>query len=341
MVGRPEPAGEGREVGGPPPATTHRGADVFPTVDAGMSAFVSNQADAAGQYVLAPATDPHKPDGRPVVALSTANTHSNGSNVNEGGAAYTLDGSASNAVAVQSECLTPGHPLTHRVFGVDGAYPTIQANEGGGQNQQAVLAPVRPDPAPLEGNAPSACILQMRGGVEVDSNGHKAGKGPLVKHEVAPCIAAAQDTTLFAPSVAALGFKGGQSSRAGLGAEAEVSPTLSAKPSALDPTVAIDGNKLCKSERAGGSGLGVNGDGAMYTLTGSDAHAHAVALPRMIVRRLTPLECERLQGLPDNYTACMGADTPRYKACGNGWAVNCAEWVVRRIDRFLRKGEIQ
>ncbi|MBO4709197.1 MAG: DNA cytosine methyltransferase [Kiritimatiellae bacterium] len=60
-----------------------------------------------------------------------------------------------------------------------------------------------------------------------------------------------------------------------------------------------------------------------------------------IVRRLTPLECERLQGLPDGYTliphrgkpAEECPDTPRYKALGNGWAVNCARWICQRIQK--------
>ena len=64
-----------------------------------------------------------------------------------------------------------------------------------------------------------------------------------------------------------------------------------------------------------------------------------------IVRRLTPLECERLQGLPDGYTkipyrgksAEDCPDTPRYKALGNGWAVNCARWICQRIQNYDRK----
>jgi len=52
------------------------------------------------------------------------------------------------------------------------------------------------------------------------------------------------------------------------------------------------------------------------------------------VRRLTPIECERLQGLPDNYTliddkSC--SDSARYKALGNGMAQPCADFVIRRI----------
>jgi DNA (cytosine-5)-methyltransferase 1 len=55
------------------------------------------------------------------------------------------------------------------------------------------------------------------------------------------------------------------------------------------------------------------------------------------VRRLTPRECERLQGFPDNWTAIPyrgkpAADGPRYKALGNSWAVNCARWIGRRIE---------
>lgn len=61
-----------------------------------------------------------------------------------------------------------------------------------------------------------------------------------------------------------------------------------------------------------------------------------------IVRRLTPLECERLQGLPDGYTripyrgksADECPDSPRYKALGNGWAVNCARWICQRIQKY-------
>lgn len=56
---------------------------------------------------------------------------------------------------------------------------------------------------------------------------------------------------------------------------------------------------------------------------------------RSVTRRLTPLECERLMGFPDGYTAIPGAkDGPRYKACGNSWAVNSAAWVTGRIDKY-------
>lgn len=56
----------------------------------------------------------------------------------------------------------------------------------------------------------------------------------------------------------------------------------------------------------------------------------------MQVRRLTPKECERLQGFPDDYTLIprkgkLAADGPRYKALGNSMAVNCMRWIGERI----------
>lgn len=54
-----------------------------------------------------------------------------------------------------------------------------------------------------------------------------------------------------------------------------------------------------------------------------------VATP-MAVRRLTPTECERLQGFPDNWTAGQ-ADSSRYRQLGNAVAVPCVEWIARRL----------
>ena len=60
----------------------------------------------------------------------------------------------------------------------------------------------------------------------------------------------------------------------------------------------------------------------------------------MQVRRLTPVECERLQGFPDEYTMIPWRnkpaedcpDGPRYKALGNSWAVPVVRWIGRRIQ---------
>jgi DNA (cytosine-5)-methyltransferase 1 len=62
----------------------------------------------------------------------------------------------------------------------------------------------------------------------------------------------------------------------------------------------------------------------------------------MQVRRLTPVECCRLQGFPDDYLDITyrgkpAADCPKYKALGNSWAVPVAAWIGKQIDNLIRK----
>ena len=60
----------------------------------------------------------------------------------------------------------------------------------------------------------------------------------------------------------------------------------------------------------------------------------------MAVRRLTPTECERLQGFPDNYTNIKEncPDGPRYKALGNSMAVPVMRWIGERINQYEQRG---
>ena len=69
---------------------------------------------------------------------------------------------------------------------------------------------------------------------------------------------------------------------------------------------------------------------------GKNSGTHLSIATPAAVRRLTPVECERLQGFPDGWTQVPyrnkpAADGPRYKAIGNSWATNCAEWIGERI----------
>ena len=71
--------------------------------------------------------------------------------------------------------------------------------------------------------------------------------------------------------------------------------------------------------------------------TGSDYHhVPNVYSQKMAVRRLTPTECERLQGFPDSYTNIKEncPDGPRYKALGNSMAVPVMRWIGERINKF-------
>lgn len=66
----------------------------------------------------------------------------------------------------------------------------------------------------------------------------------------------------------------------------------------------------------------------------------SVTMPGLAVRRLTPLECERLMGWPDDHTRWNAdgteqADTHRYRQCGNGVATPVAKWIAKHLKNIL------
>jgi DNA (cytosine-5)-methyltransferase 1 len=70
----------------------------------------------------------------------------------------------------------------------------------------------------------------------------------------------------------------------------------------------------------------------------------AVHASSLAVRRLTPRECERLMGWPDDWTRYADdgteiADSHRYRMCGNGVVANVAEWIGRRIAATTMEGD--
>jgi DNA (cytosine-5)-methyltransferase 1 len=78
--------------------------------------------------------------------------------------------------------------------------------------------------------------------------------------------------------------------------------------------------------------------GTKWNGNASATHGSLFAAQHMAVRRLTPVECERLQGFPDNYTAipwrnkAETPDGPRYKALGNSMAVPVMKWIKKQIE---------
>ena len=155
----------------------------------------------------------------------------------------------------------------------------------------------------------------------------------------------------------------GRGNGLGVGKDGDPCPTLDR--SAV-PAVAIQGTIIGRQDHNGPQGSGHSDSGEMFTLNSTDVHAVAVAptitatndpsrspqssevtqqvaavhSATMQVRRLTPTECERLQGFPDGWTAIpwkkkpadQCPDGPRYKALGNSMAVNCMEWLGERIQ---------
>jgi DNA (cytosine-5)-methyltransferase 1 len=79
------------------------------------------------------------------------------------------------------------------------------------------------------------------------------------------------------------------------------------------------------------------GEGSTQTLRGFGHIDHVGGtMHNMAVRRLTPIECERLQGFPDDYTNIREKcpDGPRYKAMGNSMAVPVMRWIGQRIKEM-------
>lgn len=137
----------------------------------------------------------------------------------------------------------------------------------------------------------------------------------------------------------------------GADATENLSPTLRAgnssnsnQNSGQPPAIALAGNTIGRAPQNGGNGTGYDESGVSYTLTKSDIHGVSV---RNSVRRLTPVECERLQGFPDNHTliswrgkdAADCPDGPRYRAIGNSMAVPVMRWIGERILAALPQEE--
>ena len=136
-----------------------------------------------------------------------------------------------------------------------------------------------------------------------------------------------------------------------------------------EEVICIAGNAIDRQPENGGNGLGCQEDLA-YTLTATDRHAVVELYQKTVgalcrgdekgignqyvsqdkciinascsethhlIRRLTPLECERLQGFPDGWTDIPGAsDSARYKALGNSVAIPCVEFIMSRIAAAMR-----
>jgi DNA (cytosine-5)-methyltransferase 1 len=98
--------------------------------------------------------------------------------------------------------------------------------------------------------------------------------------------------------------------------------------------IAIQGAATRENPKSGPDGIGVRTDGAAYTV---EARAEVQMVShQMAVRRLTPVECCRLQGFPDDYLDCLKSDGPKYKALGNSMATNVIRWLGDRIE-MVRK----
>lgn len=113
-----------------------------------------------------------------------------------------------------------------------------------------------------------------------------------------------------------------------------------------DATDLVCSSVDCRNFREGGE---VNGTLQAKESGGQSLNLNNTVRQNMVVRRLTPMECERLQGFPDRWTDIgewtdekgkkhKDADSPRYKALGNSIALPFWDWMLRRMARYLPEG---
>ena len=109
----------------------------------------------------------------------------------------------------------------------------------------------------------------------------------------------------------------------------EMSPTLRAEMGDNQASVA------CIGGQHPNAAIGENISPTLTNAMGSGG-GHIPIIGNMAVRRLTPVECERLQGFPDNYTNIREncPDGARYKALGNSMAVPVMRWIGERINSY-------
>ena len=270
----------------------------------------------------------------------------------------------------------------------DDRAPTLTAAAGmSGNNQPVVAIPIKDKATRWQGGGESRNHDGSgNGGMTRDSvlcAGFKAGNGAQAGgigygEEVSPTLAAAPSGTNQTPAVMAFDTTQITSkengSQPGFG-----KPCHTLNANVHVPCVALDMTHACDVIRECGEQVpalqarmetGGNQVPLTYQMNGFGDYRAAevassckqrdfkdgtdLAITHMVVRRLTPMECERLQGFPDGWTDIGdwvktdkrgreikvkgSADSPRYKALGNSIALPFWDWMLRRMARYLPEG---
>jgi DNA (cytosine-5)-methyltransferase 1 len=285
--------------------------------------------------------------GTPVVpvAICTAHTQSNGSGFSED-VAHTLEsGSGARAVAFSQNLRNEV-----RLFGGDGKTVGALAARPGVKQQSYVAFSAKDHGADAGDVAPTLRGMghdgsHPNGGGQVAIAFAQNQDGDVLSGDVMQSLGTNSNATgRNAPTIAfTLHGSDGTTSAA---SATEVAGSLRTRaPGSIENTsttavvqeqpVAWSGELTASTDVAGTLQRG-----------GEGGRVNGVMTPQMAVRRLTPRECERLQGFPDDYTLVeyrgkLAADGPRYKALGNSMAVPVMRWIGERIasvDAILRDG---
>ena len=233
-------------------------------------------------------------------------------------------------------CYNKWDSQSARIYSPYGVWHSLNANENGGQSRDGVCIPINTMVA-------TKTDPETRTTLGIGKNGDSQFTISS-SHSHAVCA----------------GFSFGQSAKAGsIGYQEEKAPTLrggeggNQKPCVYDARRNGDGNTVCtltgdhQNRVTDYTALCIGNGQANQSVDDKAGalncmHDQQAVITGAIVRRLTPLECERLQNFPDGWTDIgewtdskgkkhKPADTPRYKALGNSIALPFWQWLLRRI----------
>lgn len=265
---------------------------------------------------------------------------------------YTLNTIDRPAVCAEVSCMNPWDAQSARVYDQEGAWHSLNANENGGMARDSVLC------AGFKlGNSEQARSIGYQEELSPTLNAECGGNKPAV---VAPSVAldmthacdVIRECGEQAPSLQARMGTGGnqvpctyQMNGFGDYRAAEVASSCKQR-DFKDGTDLVCSSVDCRNFREGGE---INGTLQAKESGGQSLNLNNTVRQNMVVRRLTPMECERLQGFPDHWTDIgewtdekgkkhKDADSPRYKALGNSIALPFWDWMLRRMARYLPDG---
>ena len=285
---------------------------------------------------------------------------------------YTLNTIDRPAVCAEVACMTPWDAQSQRVYDGNGVAPTLNSRENSGLNREAVLCAgfklgnsekahsigYEEETSPTlnaecGGNKPAVMAFDTTQ-ITSKENGNQPEFGKechtLNANAHLPCVAL--DMTHACDII--------RESK-------EQSPALQARMGTGGNQVPLTYQEVTGTLSPGAHAGSYNGQDAYNDMLVCDANpdvAHALRakancayredaetyqVQHMVVRRLTPLECERLQGFPDHWTDIgewtdgkgkrhKPSDSPRYKALGNSIALPFWDWMLRRMARYLPEG---
>lgn len=280
---------------------------------------------------------------------------------------YTLNTIDRPAICAGPNCLTPWDSQSKRVYSEAGVMPTLPAGENSGQNQEAVLCAgfklgnseqarsigYAEEQAPTlnaecGGNKPAVMCLNDQGGNVMGVSHDVSGTLRAQEHGHQPSIL---DMSHACDVIRDCG---------------EAAPTLQARMGTGGNQIPLTYQKTTGTLSPGAHAGSYNGQDAYNDMLVCGATVPDIAhtlkakancdfredsetypVQNRVVRRLTPLECERLQGFPDGWTDIGdwvktdkrgrkikvkgSADSPRYKALGNSIALPPWKWLLKRL----------